>query len=279
MLELGRGRLAALREAEQHDDALGVGSDLVETLANRVEEVAPQDEVLRRIAGDAELREHDDLRAGLPRPVDRFRGQADVAVDVPDRGVDLGERETQIGGLRHKPSMASSAVEARLPRVFRQASKPLRRRGVELMEATSRSSAASTGSSWSEPRRAAGRSAGGAASSRSRSRRSAARSPTSSPCTRSGIWSAAAAQLLGSSPWRMRGSGPSTTAWWSPPRQRSARSRSACVDTSTGRAAGSTGASRRGFHRASIPSGRCSSSPRSGFAAAVRCARRSRRPP
>jgi hypothetical protein len=31
--------------------------------------------------------------------------------------------------------MASSAVEARLPRVFRQAGKRLRRRGVELMEA------------------------------------------------------------------------------------------------------------------------------------------------
>jgi hypothetical protein len=31
--------------------------------------------------------------------------------------------------------MASSAVGATLPRVFRQASKPLRRRGVELMEA------------------------------------------------------------------------------------------------------------------------------------------------
>ena len=213
MLELLRRPLDPLGEPDQGDDALDLGGDRVQALTDGCEEVAAQDEVLGRVAGDAELGQQDELRAALAGALDRLGDQAHVALDVAHGGVDLGERQAQIGRLGHIPSMASSARRTTLPRVFRQDRKPPRRRGVDLMEAHVEDLCREYGIELvGRPRRAGARSAGGAASWRSRSRRFAARSPTSSRCTRSGTWSAGDAPRPGSSPRPTPGSGHSTTA-------------------------------------------------------------------
>ena len=59
------------------------------------QEVRLQQQVLRRVAVDRQLREDDELGAGLPCARYLVADLGGVAVDVADGGIDLGERDAQ----------------------------------------------------------------------------------------------------------------------------------------------------------------------------------------
>ena len=59
-----------------------------------LDEARAKQEVLRRVAGDRELGEEDDVCAGLLRLVEPREDPLAVPVEVADRRVDLGERES-----------------------------------------------------------------------------------------------------------------------------------------------------------------------------------------
>ena len=88
---LAGGRLG---EADQGDDPGHAPRQLLEHRAiPGLDEVALEVEVLGRVAGDAELGEDDEVGAALACPADPIGDLGRVAVDVPDGGVDLGERD------------------------------------------------------------------------------------------------------------------------------------------------------------------------------------------
>ena len=88
-----------LGEADQRDHLADAAGQVLDRGPIGFDEMALQVEVLGRIAGHAELREDRQIGAlggGAADPIGDLGG---VAVDVADRGVDLGERYAQ-GGLR-----------------------------------------------------------------------------------------------------------------------------------------------------------------------------------
>ena len=83
-------------EGRRPDERHGVGArarDLVDGGASRADEARPEQEILGRIAGDRELGEHDEIGRRASRLGDRARDPLDVAVEVADDDVQLGERE------------------------------------------------------------------------------------------------------------------------------------------------------------------------------------------
>ena len=98
--EQGDGVVAAgfLLPRNAHEDARagrGLDSELFRRLAAGLHEAALQHEVLGRVAGQEELREHDEVRP-LPRRVrPAAAGEREVARDVADGGVRLGDRDAE----------------------------------------------------------------------------------------------------------------------------------------------------------------------------------------
>ena len=79
------------------------GGDLLQRACRGLQEARAQEEVLRRIAGDGELREEDEVGAARPGLLEPGEDAVAVAVEVADDRVDLGESET------HAPILAVSA--------------------------------------------------------------------------------------------------------------------------------------------------------------------------
>ena len=77
------------------DDAARLRGDLLERPARGPDDGGPQQEVLRRVAGDRELREEDEVRPRGLRLGEPGDDAVSVPVEVADDGVDLGERESQ----------------------------------------------------------------------------------------------------------------------------------------------------------------------------------------
>src|SRR5581483_7194748 len=82
--------------ADERRDLLGRGGDLLERPARGAHEPRPQEQILRRVAGDGELREQREIRAGRPRLLQPGQDQRPVTVQVADSRVDLREREPHL---------------------------------------------------------------------------------------------------------------------------------------------------------------------------------------
>ena len=79
---------------DERDDLGARASDLVDRRAGRADEPRSEQEVLGRIAGDRELGEHDEIGRRPAGFGDRTRDPLDVAVEIADDDVQLGERES-----------------------------------------------------------------------------------------------------------------------------------------------------------------------------------------
>ena len=82
-----------LHAADQRRPVGDVARDLLEGPLAVAGERGPQQQVLRRIAGQHQLGEHRQVRAGGPGTRKRLERQACVAGDVTDDGVELGESD------------------------------------------------------------------------------------------------------------------------------------------------------------------------------------------
>ena len=82
-----------MRRPDDQDDPARRLRDLRERALRRPHEAGPQEEVLGRVAGDGELGEDRDVRAGLPRLLEPVEDEGAVAVEIADGGIDLGESE------------------------------------------------------------------------------------------------------------------------------------------------------------------------------------------
>jgi predicted amidohydrolase len=76
---------------DERRDPVGRLRDLVDRAPRRADEAGPQEQVLRRIAGDDELREEDEVGAGVPGLVEPLDDACRVAVDIADDAIDLCE--------------------------------------------------------------------------------------------------------------------------------------------------------------------------------------------
>ena len=83
-----------MRCADEHGDPVGGLGDLVDRAARRADEAGPQQQILRRVAGDDELGKEDEIRVRLARPAEPFDDRGRVAVDVADDAIDLCECES-----------------------------------------------------------------------------------------------------------------------------------------------------------------------------------------
>ncbi len=83
--------VGALGEADERHDALRVGRDPLDRRPRVGQEVLLEQQVLGRVAGDRQLGEERELRAGLARARELLANLGLVAGDVADGGVDLGE--------------------------------------------------------------------------------------------------------------------------------------------------------------------------------------------
>jgi hypothetical protein len=90
------GPFHPLGESDQRDGAGDLPRQVLDGPPDGVQEVAAQQKVLRRIAGQAELGQDGELGAGLGRPLDRFRCEGDVPLDVAHGRVQLGQGEAQV---------------------------------------------------------------------------------------------------------------------------------------------------------------------------------------
>ena len=82
-----KGSPCACRRAAVHD-ALERG----QVVANKRR---PEQQVLRRIAGDSQLRERDNVAAGYGRPAGVVQYLGNVPVEIADDGIDLSEADSQ----------------------------------------------------------------------------------------------------------------------------------------------------------------------------------------
>ena len=101
--------------ADERDDPLRLGGDLLDRRrAGRADERRAQQQVLRRVAGDRELREEDEVGAGVPRRGEPVEDAGPVAVEIADDAVDLGEREShfEVFSSRSKTLARSSRRQA-----------------------------------------------------------------------------------------------------------------------------------------------------------------------
>jgi len=67
--------------------------DLLEGTLAVARERRPQQQILRRVPGQYQLREHRQVHARRPGTLERLEYQACVAGDVTDDGVELGESD------------------------------------------------------------------------------------------------------------------------------------------------------------------------------------------
>ena len=89
-----------LREADDRRAASGARRELVERFSGLGDERGAEQEVLRRIAGDRQLRKDDEIGAGGLGGLVRLEDAVDVAREVTDDDVDLGGRDAE---TRHHP--------------------------------------------------------------------------------------------------------------------------------------------------------------------------------
>ena len=64
-----------------------------------VDDRRPQHEIFGRVSDERELREHDEIGAACGRCVARAPDAREVAVDVADGGIELGERDGELHGV------------------------------------------------------------------------------------------------------------------------------------------------------------------------------------
>ena len=83
-----------VRRADERGDAVRRLGDLLDRAARRADEAGAEEQVLGRVAGDDELREEDEVGAGVAGPPEPLDDAVRVAVDVADDAIDLGECES-----------------------------------------------------------------------------------------------------------------------------------------------------------------------------------------
>ncbi len=83
-----------MRKADERHQAARLLCDLVERACGRSHEAGPQQQILRRIAGNGELREEDKVGALVPRLAEAFQDQVAIPSEIADDRVDLSERES-----------------------------------------------------------------------------------------------------------------------------------------------------------------------------------------
>ena len=83
-----------VRRAHERRDAPRRGGDLLQRACRGLQEARAQEEVLRRIARDGELREEHEVGAARPGLFESGEDAIAVAVEVADDRVDLGESKT-----------------------------------------------------------------------------------------------------------------------------------------------------------------------------------------
>ena len=96
-----------MRDADEAGDSLRLARDQLEALPGRAQEARSQEQVLRRIAGDGQLREEREVGTLVPRSANAGENALAVAVDVADDGVDLRESEP------HYPEDSDSGSKSR----------------------------------------------------------------------------------------------------------------------------------------------------------------------
>jgi len=80
---------------DERNEAFRRARDVGERVACRADESRSQEEVLRRVAGYGELREDDEVGLGGARVGEEGDDLLAIAVEVPDDGVQLCERQSQ----------------------------------------------------------------------------------------------------------------------------------------------------------------------------------------
>ncbi len=100
--------------ADERHDPLRLGGDRLDRPAGGADEPRAQQQVLRRVAGDRELREEDEVGAGIPRRGEPVEDPGPIAVEIADDAVDLGEREShfEVFSSRSKTLARSSRRQA-----------------------------------------------------------------------------------------------------------------------------------------------------------------------
>ncbi len=86
--------LLGVDEADDEGDAGAALDDDVEGVLVVADELGPQEEVFRRVAGDRQLGEGDEVDALGAGPLHAVEDLGDVAFEVADGDVDLGEADT-----------------------------------------------------------------------------------------------------------------------------------------------------------------------------------------
>jgi hypothetical protein len=85
--------------ADERNEAARLARDLLERTPRGPDEAGPEQEVLRGIPGDRQLREEHKLGACLARVFELIEDGLAVALQVPDHGVDLGQRDPHTASL------------------------------------------------------------------------------------------------------------------------------------------------------------------------------------
>jgi hypothetical protein len=94
-----------VRIADEGDDSACRSRDLIERPLGRPDEPRSQQQVLRRVAGDGELGEEQQIDAESLRLLDPRADPLAVPRQVPDDGIDLRETEPQFASPSRKPSL------------------------------------------------------------------------------------------------------------------------------------------------------------------------------
>ncbi len=111
-----------LRKADDRDHAVRFACQLRERGSGVGEEVLAQQQILRGVAGEGELAEQHELRAGLTGVIEARTDARRVAGDVAHRGIHLAERQphfasepirSALHGGRLALAQRSAAVGAR----------------------------------------------------------------------------------------------------------------------------------------------------------------------
>ena len=99
-----------MRIADQRNDAARLVRHLVKCALGGPDEARPEQQVLRRVAGDRELGEEDQLDAEALRFVDPPDDPVAVSGEIADDGVDLREAEPQFAPPSRKPSVPTVGI-------------------------------------------------------------------------------------------------------------------------------------------------------------------------
>ena len=87
--------IPAVDEAGQNGDVLTVGQQFMEIIEILIDELRAQQQVLCRIAGQRHLWKCDDIALLRPSLLDIFYDFLKIPVDIPDRHIDLGQRQAE----------------------------------------------------------------------------------------------------------------------------------------------------------------------------------------